>query len=44
MHTFITENIKEDGKYEGPKITALSWEEAKILAEQQRVFLVGRLN
>ncbi|WP_435550158.1 hypothetical protein [Desulfobacterium sp. N47] len=44
MHVFITEIIKEDGKYEGPKINALSWEEAEIFAEQQDVTLVGMLN
>lgn len=44
MQTFITEITKEDGKYAGPRINALSWEEAETLAQQQGVILVGVLD
>lgn len=44
MQTFITEITKEDGKYAGPEIYALSWTEAETLAQQQGVTLVGMLD
>lgn len=47
MKTFITEvvrkNEKEYGFYEGPKISALSWEDAEKQAVQQGANLLGEL-
>jgi hypothetical protein len=48
MRTFITEVSMEDGKYEGPKINALTWQEAEAIAgkitwRDQGVILVGEL-
>jgi hypothetical protein len=48
MSTFITEVVLEDGKYEGPRINALTWDEAQDLASRitwrgQGVILVGEL-
>lgn len=47
MKTFITEEVrkneKEYGFYEGPKINALSWENAKKETQKQGVTLIGEL-
>lgn len=48
MSTFITEVILEDGKYEGPRINALTQQEAETIVGRitwrgQGVVLVGEL-
>lgn len=47
MKVYITEIIKKNeeeyGFYEGPRINALSWEDAEKQASKQGVNLVGEL-
>ena len=43
MKTFITETIKENEKFAGPKINAHSWADAENLAQEWGVTLVGEL-
>jgi hypothetical protein len=48
MKTFITEVLIDGNKCEGPRISALTWDEAQSVAERiiwhdQGVILVGEL-
>ena len=47
MRTFVTEVIRkteaEYGFYEGPEISALSWEDAQRQATEQGAVVIGEL-